>query len=73
MGGFYANMLVLFATQMFQLPSVTTMIIAATQTYRSLAEFAGGTTEMYYFFKISLLQRSFLSITVQLTCEPLKR
>ena len=66
-------MLVPFATQMFQLPSVTTMIIAATRTYRSLAEFAGGTTEMYYFSKIPLLPRLFLSMTVQLTCEPLKR
>ena len=38
-----------FATQMFQLPSVITMTIAATRTYRSLLNFAGGSTNMYYF------------------------
>ena len=45
--GFYAW--APFATQMFQLPSVITMTIAATRTYRSLLNFVGGPTNMYYF------------------------
>ena len=52
-----------FATQMFQLPSVTVTIIAATRTYRSLAEFAGGSTEMYYFLRSLSSPGSFLSMT----------
>jgi hypothetical protein len=37
----------LFTTQISQLPSVITMTIAATRMYRSLADFAFSTTEMY--------------------------
>ena len=39
------------------------MIIAATRTYRSLAEFAGGPTEMYYFLRFLSSPGSFLSMT----------
>jgi hypothetical protein len=37
----------LFTTQICQLPSVITMTIAATRMYRSLADYAFSTTEMY--------------------------
>ena len=36
-----------FAIQLFQIPAMVTMSIAATRIYRGLAEFAFGTTSMY--------------------------
>lgn len=36
-----------FATQMFLIPSMVAMTIAATRMYRGLAEFTSGGTEMY--------------------------
>ena len=36
-----------FQTQMFQLPSVITMSIAATRMHRALTDFVSSTTDMY--------------------------
>jgi len=41
-------------TQMFQLPSVITMSIAATRMHRSLTDFVSNTTEMYVILLILL-------------------
>ena len=41
------NTLIPFTSQICQLPSVITMTIGATRMYRSLADFASSSTEMY--------------------------
>ena len=49
------NFLSYYGTQMFQMPLLITLSIAATRLYRSLAEYVSGTTEMYepFFFVFS--------------------
>lgn len=43
----YVRLSCLSATQMFQLPSLITMAIAATRMYRSLTDFGSGSADMY--------------------------
>jgi hypothetical protein len=45
-------------TQMFQLPSVITMTIAATRIYRNLADFVCGSKDMCFFLRFLYLLRS---------------
>ena len=50
-------------TQMFQLPSMIVMSIAAARMYRSLADFVYGSTDMCFFLRFLCLLRSLLSMT----------
>jgi hypothetical protein len=49
-------------TQMFQLPSVITMSIAATRIYRNLADFVHEPTDMCFFLRLLYLLRSLSSM-----------
>jgi len=50
-------------TQMFQLPSMIVMSIAAARMYRNLADFVCGSTDMCFFLRFLCLLRSLLSMT----------
>ena len=49
-------------TQMFQLPSVIAMSIAATRIYRNLADFIYGSTDMCFVLRFIYLLRSLSSM-----------
>jgi hypothetical protein len=50
-------------TQIFQLPSVIVMSIAAARMYRNLADFVYGSTDMCFFLRFLCLLRSLFSMT----------
>ena len=49
-------------TQMFQIPSVMVMSIAATRIYRNLADFVHEPADMYFFLRSLYLLRSLSSM-----------
>jgi len=51
-------------TQMFLLPSLLIMSIAATRMYRSLTDFGTGSADMYDNITSSLLSLSLLAVTL---------
>jgi hypothetical protein len=52
----------LSSTQMFQLPSVIAMSIAATRIYRNLVDFVYGSKDMCFFHRLLYLLRSLSSM-----------